>query len=429
MTRLLGVLVLLFLAFGFIRPAGAILSIDIRQGVRDPLPLAVVPFAWEGDGRAPLAVSDVVAEDLRRSGLFRLVEEQAFISQPRRPQGVRYKDWRLVGADALVIGRMQPVGGGRVEVRFRFFDVYSQRQLAGVRYVVEPEALRDVAHRIANTIHKKLVGWSGAFNTRLAYVVKNGKDFALRIADADGARSKTILTSQQPILSPTWSPDGKALAYVSFEKGRPLVFRHQLETGKRAIVADFPGINSAPAFAPGGNRLALSLSKDGNPEIYILELGSGALQRVTHSRAIDTEPTWGPEGDALVFTSDRGGSPQLYRLTLGKGEPRRLTFEGEYNAAPNWSPKGDRIAFITGDGSRFAIGVLDLDSGRIRTVTKTKRQHESPSFAPNGHLILYAAENAKGAEELAVVSVGGHIHRRLRSEGKGDVREPAWSPN
>jgi TolB protein len=426
MTRMLVTLAAVLLTL-WTGPASAVLSIDIRQGVRDPLPVAVVPFAWEGDGQRPFDVSALVAADLKRSGLFRLIGEQAFISRPHTPEGVTYKDWRLVGADALVIGRMRPAGAGRVEVRFRLFDVYSQRQITGVRYEVDRGGLRDVGHRIADAIHTELIGWSGAFNTRLAYVVKEGQRFRLMVADADGANPRAVLTSKQPLMSPAWAPDGESLAYVSFEQGRSMVYRQDLASGKRTTLAAFDGINSAPDFSPSGDRLALTLSRDGNPELYVLDLASRRLSRLTRHGAIDTEPSWGPDGESLIFTSDRGGGPQLYRVPAEGGEVKRLTFEGGYNAAPSWSPKGERVAFVHGDGNRFAIAVMDLSSGSMRRLTGMG-PNESPSFAPNGRTILYATQAAGGAGELATVSVDGNVQQRLKRKRSGDVREPAWSP-
>jgi TolB protein len=427
MTRLLPLLLAALLVAAFARPAGAVLSIDIRQGVRDPLPVALVPFAWEGEGARPFDVAGVVTADLKRSGLFRFIGEGAFISRPHTPEGVTYKDWRLVGADALVIGRMRPAADGKVEVRFRLFDVYSQRQITGVRYVVDPGGLRDVGHRIADAIHRELIGWSGAFNSRLAYVVREGERFRLMVADADGANARSVLASRQPILSPAWAPGGDKLAYVSFEQGRSMVYLQDLATGKRSTLAAFDGLNSAPDFSPDGDKLALALSKDGNPELYVLDLASRQLRRLTRHGAIDTEPSWGPEGEQLIFTSDRGGSPQLYRVAASGGEVTRLTFEGRYNAAPSWSPTGERVAFVHGDGNRFAIAVLDLESGSTRTLTGLG-PNESPSFAPNGRMILYATQAAGGAGELATVSVDGSVQQRLQRERAGDVREPAWSP-
>ncbi len=410
------------------QPAGAILTIDITQGVRDPLPLAFVRFAWEGEGERPFAVEEVVEADLRRSGMFRLVDRMAFLDRPHTPNEVRYKDWRLVGADALVIGRMAPAEEGAVEVRFRLFDVYAQRQIKGVRYVVEPGGLRHVAHRIADTIHEELVGWPGAFASRLAYVVRDQERFHLMVADADGANPRSVLASQGPLLSPAWGPDGRSLAYVSFEKGRSIVYRQFLNSGRRRTLAAFPGINSAPEFSPDGSRLALTLSRDGNPEIYVMDLASRRLRRLTRHWGIDTEPVWGPDGEELIFTSDRGGQPQLYRMPAGGGEPRRITFEGKYNAAPAWSPDGRWVAFLHGDGNRFAIAVKDLkNDGPIRPLTG-KGLNESPSFAPNSRMILYATQGSGGSGELAVVTVDGSVHQRLSRKRSGDVREPAWAP-
>ena len=427
MKRILPLLLAAVVIAGWVRPVGAVLSIDIRQGVRDPLPVAVVPFSWEGDGQRPFDVSGLVAADLKRSGLFRLIGESAFISRPHRADGVTYKDWRLVGADALVIGRMRPAANGRVEVRFRLFDVYSQRQITGVRYVVDPGGLRDVGHRIADAIHTELIGWPGAFNTRLSYVVREGDRFRLMVADADGANPRAVLTSRRPLMSPAWAPDGEKLAYVSFEQDRSVVYLQHLDSGKRSTLAAFDGINSAPDFSPSGDRLALTLSRDGNPELYVLDLESRRLRRLTRNGAIDTEPSWGPDGERLIFTSDRGGTPQLYRVPAAGGEVERLTFEGRYNAAPSWSPKGDRVAFVHGDGNRFAIAVMDLESGAMRTLTALG-PNESPSFAPNGRMILYATQGSSGAGELATVSVDGNVQQRLQRKRSGDVREPAWSP-
>ncbi|HKL78637.1 MAG TPA: Tol-Pal system beta propeller repeat protein TolB [Gammaproteobacteria bacterium] len=421
-------LVLAILLLALARPAAAVLTIDITQGVRDPLPVALVPFSWEGEGEPPMVVSEVVAADLQRAGLFRLLDSEAFISRPHRPDEVQFKDFRLVGADALVIGRMTPAAENGVEVRFRLFDIYSQEQVAGVRYRVDAGGLRQVAHRIADTIHEKLVGWSGAFTSRLAYVVKAEERYRLMIADADGANPRSVLTSGEPLLSPAWAPDGNHLAYVSFEENRSMVYRQNLETGKRTTLAAFDGINSAPAFSPGGDKLALALSRDGNPEIYVLDLASRQLRRLTHHGAIDTEPTWGPQGERLIFTSDRGGGPQLYRMRADGGEPKRLTFEGNYNASPTWSPDGRWVAFLHGDGNRFQIAVKDLENkGPLRTVSG-RGPHEAPSFAPNSHTILFATRAADGGGELATVSVDGNVQQRLQRQRAGDVREPAWSP-
>jgi TolB protein len=287
--------------------------------------------------------------------------------------------------------------------------------------------MRDLGHRIADRIHDQLIGYPGAFATRLAYVVEGEAGFRLRVADADGANPHTILNAQRPLMSPVWSPDGERIAYVSFADRRPAVYIQELASGERRRVASYPGLNSAPAFGPKGQRLALTLSRDGNPEIYVLDLASDELRRITRNGAIDTEPTWSPDGEHLIFTSDRAGGPQLYRKRLGGGAPERLTFSGDYNAAPDWSPDGDRVAFVHGQGNEFAIAVLELDDGdtRMRKLTGLG-PHESPSFAPNGRTIVYATQGG-GQGRLATVSVDGRVQQTLR-RASGDVREPAWSP-
>ncbi|MFP4616494.1 MAG: Tol-Pal system beta propeller repeat protein TolB [Thiohalospira sp.] len=428
MNRKLPAIAALALLVLLSRPAEAILSIDITEGVRDPLPIALVDFSWEGDDDRPFDVGKVIGQDLRRSGMFRMIDPEAFLSRPHRQGDVEYKDWRLVGADALAIGRMSPAGDGQVEVRFRLFDVYAQEQIAGMRYRVRPEGLRGVAHRIADAIHEELVGWPGSFATRIAYVEKGEDGFQLMVSDADGARSRQVLTSSDPIMSPAWSRDGEKLVYVSFEEQGSVVYMQDLDSGKRSTIASFDGINSSPAFSPDGTRLALTLSRDGNSEIYVFDLLDRELTRVTRHWAIDTEPTWSPDGESLIFTSDRGGSPQLYRTPVKGGDVERLTFEGKYNAAPTWSPDGKRVAFVHGDGNELAVAVMELNGdGEIRTLTPMG-QNESPNFAPNSRTILYATRGEDGAGELGTVSVDGNVHQRLKPENAGDIREPAWAP-
>ncbi len=415
------------------RPAEAVLQIEIRQGVGEPLPVALVPFGWQGDEEPEAAakVAEVVAADLKRAGLFRLIDPADFLNRPHTPGEVRFKNWRLIGADAVVIGRIQPLGGERIEVGFWLYDVFTQRQIAGIRYRAGPQGLHWVAHRIADKIHKELIGWPGAFASRFAYVVRESDKFRLVVADSDGANPQTVFMSQSPVLSPAWSPGREKLAYVSFEHGHSAVYVQGLQSGERRVVAGYEGINSAPTFSPDGTRLALTLSKDGNPEIYILRLADDHLRRVTHSPTIDTGPTWSPGGDALIFTSDRGGSPQLYRLDLDGGQPKRLTFQGGYNAAPDWSPNGRWVTFVHGEGQRFAIAVLDLEKENPRVQRLTEfGAHESPSFAPNSRQVVYATQASTGARgELAIVSVDGAIQQRVhRSRPGGDLREPVWSP-
>ena len=406
-------------------PGRAVLTIEVTRGVEAGIPIAIVPF---GTG-APEDVSAVVTADLARSGRFDTLPERDFLSRPNDVSQVKYKDWRLIKAEALVIGKVQPMGGDRYTVEFRLLDVFREKALAGRRYTVSASQLRKAAHQIADIIYETLTGKPGAFDTRIAYVTSEGSSgetrYRLQVADSDGYNPKTVLESSHPIMSPAWSPDGTRLAYVSFEKRRSNVFVQNIRDGSRRKIADHPGINSAPAWSPDGRRLAMTLSKDGNPEIYIQDLGSGNLQRITHHTSIDTEPAWSPDGRALVFTSDRSGKPQIYRVSAFGGTPQRLTFTGKYNARASFSPDGRSLVLITNQGSGFRVGLFDLGSRSVRELTNA-RLDESPSFAPNGEMILYATQNG-GRNVLAAVSSDGRVQQTLRVQ-EGSVREPAWSP-
>lgn len=426
--------VLLLLSVLLATTAQARLSIEITQGMEGAMPIAVVPFGWSGPGAPAQDLADIIRTDLARSGQFAPLDVQRLPQLPVDGRDVNFNLWRGVGSDSLVIGRLE-LRDGRYQVQFQLFDTVRGVQLAGYTMQADAARLRRVAHQIADIIYQRLTGQRGAFDTHIAYVtVENleaGKRrFRLEVADADGHNEQVILNSGQPLMSPAWSPDGRRLAYVSFEGGRSMIYVQDVASGQRKKVAEFAGINSAPDFSPDGQRLALTLSRDGNPEIYVLELGSGRLTRVTQHYAIDTEPVWAPDGRGLYFTSDRGGRPQIYRVRLDAAGrplevPQRITFEGIYNASPALSADGKRLAMVHGDGNRFRVAVLELDSGTLRVLTET-RLDESPSFAPNGAMVLYATEvGDRGV--LEAVSADGRARQRLRLN-KGDVREPAWSP-
>ncbi|HKJ77059.1 MAG TPA: Tol-Pal system beta propeller repeat protein TolB, partial [Gammaproteobacteria bacterium] len=357
MRRILALLTLLLAAGA----AQARLSIEITGGMEGALPIAVVPFQWQGPGPTPEAVGGIVAADLRRSGAFAPLAEDKLPARPHQGQEVKFQRWRGAGVENLVVGRLTRVAQGQYEVRFQLFDVLSGEQLTGYSIKAQAGNLRRVAHQISDIVYEELTGKRGAFDTHIAYVtVVQGKDgkrrYKLAVADADGYNEQIILTSKQPLLSPAWSPDGKQLAYVSFESGRTQVFVQSVATGKRRMVADFKGINGAPSWSPDGKRLALVSSRAGNPEIYVMELESGEMTRITRHYGIDTEPDWAPDGGSLLFTSDRGGRPQIYRVNVGRsgaqGRPERLTFEGTYNARGSFSPDGKRITMVHGDGGR-----------------------------------------------------------------------------
>jgi TolB protein len=411
-------MLLLCLAAG----ARAELTIQITQGMEGAAPIAIVPFAAAGP--LPADVAAVVAADLERSGRFAPLPVADMLERPSDGAQVDFKNWRMLGQHHLVVGQVLNEAGGYM-VQFQLFDVYQGGQLLALRVPAGSNELRRAAHHIADLIYEKLTGERGAFNTRIAYVTASGggdaRRYTLMVADADGHSPQTILRSKQPIMSPSWSPDGRRLAYVSFERRRSEIYVQEVGTGSREAVASHDGINGAPAWSPDGRRLALTLSRGGNPDIYVLDLGSRALTRITDSSAIDTEPTWSPEGASLAFTSDRGGRPQIYRASSTGGGAQRLTFEGDYNARPVFSADGKRLAMVHRGGSGFTIAVLDLAT-RALTVLSEGGQDESPSFAPNGSMVIYASGGV-----LAAASVDGRVRQRLTLT-EGDVREPAWSP-
>ena len=403
--------------------ARAQLTIEIIGGGGTTIPIAIVPFAAEANYPYPL--TEIVGADLARSGLFKLIDPAGVNPRPARAEDVRFGDWTGRGADAVVVGSVTPRSDGRVEVRFFLLDAVKQSQLAGVSYVVAPAQFRTTAHHIADIIYEKLTGDVGVFSTRIAYITKQGAHYELLIAEADGYNPQTIVTSNEPLLSPTWSPDGTRIAYVSLENRKPVVYVQSLTTGRRQVLANFRGSNSAPAWAPDGNHLAVTLSRDGSSQIYLINTDGSGVQRLMTSPGIDTEANFSPDGRAILFTSDRGGSPQIYRLTLGGGPVERMTFDGNYNVSPRHLPDGKGFVFVRREGGRFNLAIEDFATRQVQVLTQGGGD-ESPSVAPNGKLILYASENG-GRGILAAVSSDGRVKQRLTAAAS-DVREPAWGP-
>jgi TolB protein len=413
----------LAVALGLASGARAQLTIEIIGGGGTTIPIGIVPFA--GEGNYPYPLTEIVGADLARSGLFKLVDPSGINPRPARAEDVRFGDWTARGADAVVVGSVTPRSDGRVEVRFFLVDAVKQAQLAGVSYVVAPAQFRTTAHQIADVIYEKLTGDVGVFSTRIAYITKQGPRFELLVAEADGYNPQTVVASNEPLLSPQWSPDGTRIAYVSLESKKPIVYVQSLTTGRRQLIANFRGSNSAPAWAPDGSRLAVTLSREGGSQLFLINADGTGAQRLMSSPGIDTEANFSPDGKSILFTSDRGGTPQIYRLTLGSGAVERMTFDGSYNVSPRHLPDGRGFVFVRRDGGRFNVAIEDFATRQVQVLTQGTLD-ESPSVAPNGKLILYASESG-GRGILAAVSSDGRVKQRLTASAS-DVREPAWGP-
>ncbi len=427
----LRVMVVIGASFLAVSAARSELTIEITEGVTDPIPIAIVPFGWTAIGGAPFDVAELVAADLKRSGRFTPMPRTDMIEMPTRSEEVEVDDWRLLRNDFVVVGQLQPGADGRYTIQFELINVLNGQRLLHYRQPATTATLRAASHRVADLVFEKIIGIRGAFSTRIAYIEVEGQPpnrrFQLIVADADGENPRPAAQSKEPIMSPAWSPDGQTLAYVSFEARVASIYTQYLRTGERRRVSARAGINGAPAWSPDGQRLALTLSrKDGNLDVYVLGLKDQLLTRITDDNSIDTEPSWSTDGKSLYFTSDRSGSPQIYRVALNPGDrPQRVTFEGTYNARPRVSPDGGAIAMVTLDRGAYRIAMLDLKSGASRVLTEG-RLDESPSFAPNGAELIYATQD-RGRGVLATVSVDGSVQQRLATES-GDIREPVWAP-
>jgi len=416
-------LLLSLLAALAVVPAYAQFRVEVSGVGLTQLPVGLATF--RGEEAAPQKISAIVQADLERSGQFRPVTAKTgALDENSKPDLV---PWRQNGADSLVVGSIARLADGRYDVRFRLWDVVAGKDLGGQSYAITQADLRLAAHRIADFIYEKLTGDKGIFSTRIAYVTKSDQRYALWVADADGEGAQPALTSPEPIISPSWSPDGRQLAYVSFESRKPVVYVHDVASGRRRLVANFRGSNSAPGWSPDGRTLAVTLSRDGGSQLYTLDVTTPGSEprRLTQSSSIDTEPTYSHDGQFIYFVSDRGGSPQIYRMPAAGGMPERVTFTGTYNISPALSVDGRWMAYISRVNGAFILHVMELASGNVTALTETTAD-ENPSFAPNSRLILYATKQ-QDREALMTTTLDGKIKAKLTGQG-GDIREPDWGP-
>lgn len=424
-----GAVCLLFWA-GVALGAESLDSIIIDAGYDKQTKIAVAPFRAGPEFADLERLEDIVAFDLSRSGQFAPEDRSNMLSFPTERKEVFFRDWRILGVEYLLLGRLNREFDGPVSVAYELYDVTNERAMLEGRLTAPVAKWRDLGHRIADEVFEEITGVPGAFSTRIVYVLAEnaGTSYAryrLELADSDGARARTLFASEQPIMSPSWSPSARRVGYVSFETGRPIIVLQDVVSGERELLPNFPGINGSPVFSPDGERLAVVLSRDGNPEIYVMNLQDYRLRQITRHLAIDTEPSWTPDGRSLIFTSDRGGRPQIYQVELATNFVERLTFEGRYNARARLLPDGVHLVFVHRRGGVDHIAWQDLERGDLRILTETSLD-ESPSLAPNGAMLIYATQD-QGRGILAAVSIDGRVKYRLPSS-RGDVREPSWSP-
>ena len=412
--------------------ANAQMNIVVTNYAVRPVPIAIVPFGWQGTGAPAYDVAGVVTADLGNSGRFAPIKVSDMVSKPTQPTQVNFQDWRVLDVDALLIGQLSQTAPGRYAAVFQLFDVPSGEQRLGFRLEGGEQDLRAMSHQISDMVFEKLTGIKGVFSTQIAYVSEErktdgSKRYRLIVSDADGENANIVADSPEPLMSPAWSPDARRLAYVSFEGKQSAIYVQTLRTGTREKVSGRPGVNGSPSFSPDGRELTITRSDDrGNLDVFALDLSTQVLRQLTADSGIDTEASWSPDGRTIYFTSDRAGAAQIYKVGTGPGaRPERVSYQNTYNARPRVSPDGKQVAIVYGQNNVFRIGVIEAANGEFRGLTDGKLD-ESPSFAPNGAQIIYATRDGNRGV-LASVSTDGRIKQRIASVS-GDVREPVWGP-
>ncbi len=408
--------------------AHALPIIEIDEGVERGVPIAVVPFGVDEGIELEHLVDDVIRNDLARTGRFDPIHPLEFLSLPTTVEQIRFDDWRLIKVDYVVIGSVSYMGDGSYKVISRLFDAYDEKQIFGSQYMAKASQLRNIAHQIANNVYASVTGSKSSFHSKFAYTTtlqssQRQPEHRLYIADYDGHNSQILLKTNDPILSPTWSPDSKQIAYSILDANQTKIYIQTVATGDRHVVAEFEGQNRSPSWSPDGRKIAFANSNKGNSEIFILTLEDGKVTRLTNHRQIDTEPAWSPDGKYIVFTSNRGKNAQIYRIRArNNAKAKRITLEGESNAGARYSPSGKQLILISNQGNGNQVAIYDFKAQSIKIVSSTNID-DSAIFSPNGDMLMYIVEG--GDRHISILSPNGKIQSRIEVVA-GSVKQVAW---